>query len=118
MAGNPGLPEMMKALVLKSRSEPLTVETVPTPQVTLGSAVVRVLAANILSYMRDVYNGNRPYPFPTPIIPGVSAVARVVAVGAYSDLRNPSYIYTQLLLLTSCPPTLHELFSLRSYPEI
>ena len=60
-----------------------------SPQPTLGSAVVRVLAANVLSYMHEIYNGTRPYPFPTPIIPGVSCVARVVATGPDATKIQP-----------------------------
>ena len=89
MAAPTDLPETMKALVLKSRSEPPTVETVPTPQPTVGSAVVRVLAANTLSYMREIYNGTRPYPFPTPLTIGSSAIARVVAVGPDATKIQP-----------------------------
>ncbi len=45
------LPETMKALVLESTDKPPTIETVPIPQPTLGSAIVRVLAANTISYI-------------------------------------------------------------------
>jgi NADPH:quinone reductase-like Zn-dependent oxidoreductase len=75
------LPETMKAVVLQSTEQPPTIETVPTPQPTLGSAVVRVLAANTISYMRDIFNGKRNYPFPMPLTPGSSFIGRVVAVG-------------------------------------
>ncbi|KAK1087010.1 hypothetical protein LTR48_003020 [Friedmanniomyces endolithicus] len=81
MAHTHELPKMMKALVLKSTSEPPTVEIVPTPRPTVGSAVVRILAANVVSYMKNIYNGERNYAFPTPIIPGTSAIARVAAIG-------------------------------------
>jgi NADPH:quinone reductase-like Zn-dependent oxidoreductase len=75
------LPETMRALVLKSTDQPPTVETVPTPQVTLGSAVLKVLSANTISYIRDIYNGKRKYPFPMPLVPGSSFIGRVVAPG-------------------------------------
>lgn len=81
MATSNDLPKTMKALVLKSSSEAPTVETVPTPQPAIGGAVVRILAANVISYMRDIYNGKRKYPYPTPLIPGTSAVGRIAAVG-------------------------------------
>ena len=77
MSGD-SLPETMQALVLKSTSEPPTVQTVPVPQVTPGTAIVRVLAANIISYTRHIYDGTRRYPFPTPLIPGTSAIGRIV----------------------------------------
>ena len=81
MASSNDLPKTMKALVVKSTSEPPTVETIDTPQPTLGSAVVRILAANTISYIRDIYDGKRNYPFPTPLVSGTSAIARVAAVG-------------------------------------
>lgn len=71
----------MRALILDSTSEPLTVRTVPTPQPGPGSAVVRILAASVVPYARDVYNGERNYAFPTPLIPGGSAIGRIAAVG-------------------------------------
>lgn len=78
MAETNELPKTMRALVLTSRDQPLTVETVPTPQPTIGSAVVQILTAKIISYTREVYDGTRPYPFPTPIVPGTSAIGRYV----------------------------------------
>ncbi|KAF4547522.1 Alcohol dehydrogenase GroES-like domain-containing protein 11 [Elsinoe fawcettii] len=78
---NHKLPETMKALVCHSRDRDLSLDTVPTPQATHGSAVIRVLAANVISYQREIYNGTRPYPFPTPLIGGASAVGRIAAVG-------------------------------------
>lgn len=89
MADTQDLPEHMKALVLTSRDKAPTVETVPTPQPTLGSATVRVLAANTISYIRDIYNGKRNYPFPTPIVPGTSFIGRVVAVGPDATKLKP-----------------------------
>ena len=89
MASSDDLPKTMKALLVKSRSEPLTVENIPTPQPTTGSAVVRVLSASVISYMRDIYNGVRPYPYPTPLVPGTSAVGRVVAVGPDATKLRP-----------------------------
>jgi hypothetical protein len=64
------LPKTHRALHLKSQSEAPTVETLPTPQPTPGSAVVRILTANVLSYARDIYNGKRAYDYATPLAPG------------------------------------------------
>jgi D-arabinose 1-dehydrogenase-like Zn-dependent alcohol dehydrogenase len=75
------LPDTMRALVVHSTSQPPTVDRVPVPQPFHGSAVVQVLRAGVVSYMRDIYNGKRKYPFPTPLIAGTSAIGRVVAVG-------------------------------------
>lgn len=89
MSSDTKLPETMKALVLHDRAEGPRVETVLTPQPTVGSAVVRIVAANIISYTRDVYSGKRPYPFPTPLTIGSSALGRVAAVGPDSTKLKP-----------------------------
>ena len=73
------LPEMMKALVLKPAASEPTLEIVPTPNPALGSAVVRVLSASVLYYLRDMYLGKRPNSLPKPLVIGTSAIARVVA---------------------------------------
>jgi hypothetical protein len=75
------LPETMRALVVRSTDQPPTVEQIPIPQPFHGSAVVQVLTAGVISYIRDIYNGKRKYPFPTPLVAGTSAIGRVVAVG-------------------------------------
>lgn len=94
----PGLPRYMKALVYDGTGS--KVETIPTPQVTPGTAIVRVLAAKVNPYAREVYweEGsdvpNRKYPFPTPMTPGSSAIARVAAVGSDSTkLRHGDLVY-------------------------
>lgn len=71
----------MRAIVVHSTSEPPTVDQVPVPWPVHGSAILQILSAGIVSYLRDIYNGRRKYPFPTPLIPGTSAVGRIVAVG-------------------------------------
>ncbi|KAJ5806693.1 alcohol dehydrogenase [Penicillium riverlandense] len=83
------LPETHRALVLNTIGEPLLLETRPTPQVTPGSAVIKILAAAVLSYSRDIYNGTRKYELPTPSVPGSGAVGRVTAVGADATKVKP-----------------------------
>lgn len=61
-----GLPKTQRGLVLHEVGEQPKVETIPTPLPTPGSAVVQILAANVISWMRDIYNGKFKYPFPTP----------------------------------------------------
>lgn len=75
------LPDTMRAVVVHSTNEPPTVERVAVPRPFHGSAIVQVLTAGVISYIREIYNGKRNYPFPTPLIAGTSAVGRVVAVG-------------------------------------
>ena len=81
MGSTGDLPKSMKALVLRDQKEGPQLETISTPQATLGSAVVQMLAANVLSYMKYIYNGDRNYPYPMPLTIGSSGVARVAAVG-------------------------------------
>ena len=106
MAAANNLPETMKGLVLTSRDKPLTIETVPTPQPTIGSAIVRILSAKIISYTREVYSGKRPYPFPTPIIPGASAIGRVAAVGPDATKFKPGdLVYIDTTVRSRDDPT-------------
>ena len=65
MATEP-LPQSHRALVIKSRGQPLVVEVRPLPQLTSGSALVRNLNVPLVSYSREVWSGKRGYPFPTP----------------------------------------------------
>jgi NADPH:quinone reductase-like Zn-dependent oxidoreductase len=80
------LPHTHRVLKLTSRDQPLSVESVPTPKPGPGSAVLRVLVAGVLSYSGDVYSGKKPYPFPTPLVPGSGAIGRIVAVGPDATL--------------------------------
>ena len=106
MASQADLPKTMKALVVRSTSEPPTVETVPTPQPAIGSAVVRILFANTISYIRDIYNGKRKYPFPTPLIPGTSAIARVAAVGPdATKLKSGDLVFVDSTVRSRDNPT-------------
>lgn len=90
----PSLPATHRALVLTSTRDPLdmAVVTRPTPQPTPGSVVVRVLAAGVLSYAREVYSGTRNYPAPKPMVPGASGIGRVVATGGDAALLQPGQL--------------------------
>lgn len=66
-------------LCLPSRST-ISTNTPPHP----GSAVVRILAAPIISYTREIYDGTRKYLYPAPLVPGTSAIGRVAALGSDS----------------------------------
>ncbi|CAD6585291.1 MAG: hypothetical protein ASARMPREDX12_001962 [Alectoria sarmentosa] len=57
-----------------------------------SSAVVRILAANVISYMRQIYNGERQDQFPTPSIPGASAIGRIATVGPDATLLKPGML--------------------------
>lgn len=76
------IPQSHRALVVRDIHVQPKVETVPTPQVLPGTAILHVLSAPILSYMNDLFIGNsRGYEYPLPIVPGTSAVCRVASLG-------------------------------------
>ncbi|KAJ0413897.1 hypothetical protein BJY00DRAFT_305975 [Aspergillus carlsbadensis] len=58
-ATTPALPAHHRALVLETPESEFKVKHLPTPQPNPGSAIIRVAAAGILPYHRDVYNGQR-----------------------------------------------------------
>jgi threonine dehydrogenase-like Zn-dependent dehydrogenase len=86
------LPSHHKALVLEAKGAALQVQTVPTPEAGTGTVVVRVIAAGVLSYQREVYGGERSYAFPMPLVGGFSAIARVAAVGPDATLVQPGQL--------------------------
>ncbi|KAI0185670.1 alcohol dehydrogenase [Xylaria flabelliformis] len=80
------LPQTHKALVQEVYGEPLVLKTVPTPQPPPGAAIIKIIYAPIISYMREVYNGKRKYGYVTPLVPGTSAIGRVAATGPDATL--------------------------------
>jgi threonine dehydrogenase-like Zn-dependent dehydrogenase len=88
------LPSHHRALVLSSLDAGFQLKTLPTPQPTLGSAIVNVLSVTILSYMRDIYSNNpdRNYSFPKPLVGGMSAIGRIAALGPDSVSLQPSQL--------------------------
>jgi len=75
------LPTHHRALVLDSIGGDIQVKSLRTPRPDHGSAIIRVAAAGILSYHREIYNGERHYAFPTPLVPGMSAIGHIAALG-------------------------------------
>ncbi|BAL76511.1 MDR/zinc-dependent alcohol dehydrogenase-like family protein [Bradyrhizobium cosmicum] len=71
----------MKAAVLKSFGSPLIIEDVPEPTIGTGEVVVDVVATRVLSYMNEVFSGERNYALDLPIIPGPGGIGRVRALG-------------------------------------
>lgn len=82
MSTRSSLPDSHRALVLESIKDGLNVKTIPTPQPEIGSAIVQIEATGVISYHREVYNGERNYSLPTPLVGGLSAIGRVVSLGA------------------------------------
>lgn len=92
MTSQEDLPKVHRALLLTSTDKPPTVETIPTPQPGAGIAIVRILAAGVISYSREIYNGARQYAYPTPFVPGTSAIGRIAAVGPDATLLTPGQL--------------------------
>lgn len=75
------LPDTMRALVCDGPGQPLVVKTVPTPQLTMGSVVVRVLCVQSQRSLQAILSGKTPFTFPQPMTPGNTGIGRVAAVG-------------------------------------
>ena len=67
--------------MLEDISAGFSVKQNPTPQADHGSAVIHIDVAGTLSYHREVYNGDRHYAFPKPLVGGSSAIGHVAALG-------------------------------------
>lgn len=75
-----------RALVLKSKGTPLSVENVPIPTAGPGSVVVKVLGTYILSYLSSVLDGSAPYQMSLPLTPGANSIGRIHAIGPDSTV--------------------------------
>ncbi|KAL3473720.1 isopropanol dehydrogenase [Aspergillus californicus] len=81
-----------KAVLLHARDKPANLETIPRPSATTGDAIVRILAADIVPYMREVLNNTRPYPLSLPMTPGNTAIGRVAEVGPDAVSLTPGQL--------------------------
>ena len=86
------LPSHHRALVLEAVETGFQLKSLPTPQPTPGSATVRIAVAGVLSYSREIYNGQRQHRFPTPLVGGCSAIGRVAAIGPDATALQPSQL--------------------------
>jgi alcohol dehydrogenase len=71
----------MKSAVLEAFGKPLAIDEVPDPKIGTGEVLVDVLATCVLPYTAEIFSGEREYPLEPPVISGVGAIGRVVAVG-------------------------------------
>jgi alcohol dehydrogenase len=89
---------MMKAAILKEFGTPLAIESLPDPILGTGEVIVDVVAAPVLSYMKEVISGERKYLMHLPQAPGAGAIGRIRAVGPDSTrLAVGDWVY--------CDPT-------------
>lgn len=103
-----GLPETQKALVLNSLRDPidLTLQDVPTPKPTPGSAIVRVLAFGAPKNANLLFSGKAGFPMALPFIPGGGAIVRVAAVGPDAVSLTPGQLaYTDTTVHARDDPT-------------
>jgi len=76
------LPCICRAIVCAAASQPLAVQTIPTPDVFPGSVIVRVLACSVEPATAHILEGGIPgLTLPTPFVPGARAIGRVAAIG-------------------------------------
>ncbi|WP_206957331.1 alcohol dehydrogenase catalytic domain-containing protein [Trinickia acidisoli] len=88
----------MKAAILKSLSQPLAIAQMPSPEMGTGEVIVDVVAAPVLSYANEVFNGERRYSMELPIVPGCGAIGRVKASGPdATHLKEGDWVF--------CDPT-------------
>lgn len=87
-----------RAAVLNSLGTPLELTERPIPAAVQGSVVVKVLATNILPYLKAVFEGKIPhYTLSLPLVPGSSTIARVHAAG--KDATSASLLKEGQLVL-------------------
>ncbi|SER11617.1 alcohol dehydrogenase [Pseudomonas sp. NFACC02] len=79
----------MRAAILKSLNQPLIVESVPAPIRGSGEVLVNVVAAPVLAYANEVFNGARRYNIELPLIPGCGAIGQVLEVGPDATRLRP-----------------------------
>jgi alcohol dehydrogenase len=88
----------MKAAILKTFGQPLTIEDIPEPVPGAGEVLVRVLATPVLAYAQEVFTGQRHYPLLLPLAPGCGAVGLVEKIGPDATRLKPGQ-------LVFCDPT-------------
>lgn len=87
------LPKTHRALFIVEHGIPPVVQELPLPTVTPGSVLVRILHSSVVSYMPEIYvSRKRPYPYPLPIVPGPSAIGRVVVAGPDATVLRPGQL--------------------------
>lgn len=102
---SPTLPSKHRALVLDSPEAGFQLKLCPTPQTEPGSATVQIINVGLLSYAREVYGGGRSYTYPTPLIGGFSAIARIAKLGYDSvALEEGQLVYVDCVMRTRDDP--------------
>ncbi|KAL8731604.1 MAG: hypothetical protein Q9166_003292 [cf. Caloplaca sp. 2 TL-2023] len=91
-----------------------SVQVIPKPTITPGSALFRVLNANVIGYAHAVYSGVRNFPIPTPLVIGSSAIGPIEAVGSDATLLAAGQvIWIDSFIRGRDDPTANMLFGYR-----
>ncbi|KAH6842234.1 isopropanol dehydrogenase [Chaetomium sp. MPI-CAGE-AT-0009] len=85
-------PNTYQAAVLTELGAPLRLETRAIPEPVQGSVVVKVFAAYVLPYLKEVLDGTRGYPLTLPLVPSSNCIARVHAVGGDAARLRPGQL--------------------------
>jgi D-arabinose 1-dehydrogenase-like Zn-dependent alcohol dehydrogenase len=87
------LPETCKAAVLHEYGQDLRIESIPTPKPVYGAVVVKIEASPIYGPWKSAFAAKATiFSYPTPFVPGGTAVARVVAVGPDTTTLEPGQL--------------------------
>ncbi|KAK2807959.1 hypothetical protein FQN50_005201 [Emmonsiellopsis sp. PD_5] len=87
------LPPTMRAIVRTSLTTRPTVESIPTPQPTPGSAIVQVIHATIHANLARTFDNEIPFfTHPLPHIPGGRALGRIAATGPDATILQPGQL--------------------------
>ena len=81
--------KIMKAAILESFGSPLSVEQMEAPKPGTGEVIVKVVAAPVPHYAKEVFSGERKYLLNLPQVPGAGAVGKVLAVGPDATSLKP-----------------------------
>ncbi|KAF3051235.1 hypothetical protein E8E11_008464 [Didymella keratinophila] len=93
------MPSTYRALQLDEIGADLRITKKPLPKSDFGSAVIRIEVAEVLSYHREVYNGERQYSFPTPILGGINSIGRIAALGPdATSLTEGQLVYVDCVI--------------------
>jgi D-arabinose 1-dehydrogenase-like Zn-dependent alcohol dehydrogenase len=87
------LPETCKAIVLHEYGQDLRIESIPTPKPVYGAVVVKIEALPVYGpSKRNLASGASIFSYPTPFVPGGTAIARIVAVGPDTTTLEPGQL--------------------------
>lgn len=87
-------PSTHRALVVTSPHDPISVTTRPTARVTLGTVLLAPLLSLVPSYIADIFSPGNPrnYNYITPLVPGPSSIARILAAAPDIPSLHPGQL--------------------------